>query len=89
MIAIADGPRPETIIFLRTEATGLYTLEIEAETNDIQSIDNYVSALRDLAGIESVDPPDLDTRGSQSTIRLLVRFTSDAFDTNSEAEESS
>ncbi len=89
MIAIADGPRPETIIFLRTEATGLYTLEIEAETNDIQSIDNYVSALRDLAGIESVDPPDLDTRGSQSTIRLLVRFTSDAFDTNPEAEESS
>lgn len=89
MIALADGPRPESIIFLRTEVTGLYSLEIEAETNDVQSIDVYVSALTDLAATEGVEMLDLDTRGSQSTIRLLVRFTSDAFDTNPEAEESS
>jgi hypothetical protein len=88
MIAIADGPRPETIIFLRTEATGLYSLEIEAETDDLQAINIYVSALTDLTTTEGVEILNLDTRGSQSTMRLLVRFTFDAFDTNAETEDS-
>lgn len=89
MIAIAAAPKPDSIIFLRTEATGLYTLEIEAETNDVQSIPVYVSALKDLATTEDVIPLDQTTRGSQSTLLLRVQFTHDAFETNAETEESS
>ena len=79
MIAIADGPRPETIIFLRTAATGLYSLEIEAETNEAAAINAYVDQLEQLGQTEGVDILNLDTRGSTSTVRLLVRFNYDAF----------
>jgi hypothetical protein len=79
MIAIVDGPRPETIIFLRTAATGLYSLEIEAETNDAQAINAYVAALQDLGATEGVETLNLDQRGSRSSVRLLVRFMPSAF----------
>lgn len=88
MIAIADGPRPESIIFLRTAATGLYSLEIEAETNDAPAINAYVSALMALAQTEAVEILNLDQRGSRSTVRVLVRFTTDAFRVAATPEES-
>jgi hypothetical protein len=81
MIAMVDGPRPETIVFLRTAATGLYSLEIEAVTDSPNDINVYISALTDLAGTESVEMLNLDSRGSQSTLRLLVVFGPNAFDT--------
>ena len=80
MIAMVDGPRPETIVFLRTAATGLYSLEIEAVTDSPNDINVYISELTDLAGTESVEMLNLDSRGSQSTMRLLVVFGPDAFD---------
>ena len=87
MIAMVDGPRPETIIFLRTAATGLYSLEIEAVTDSPNDINVYISALTDLPGTESVEMLNLDSRGSQSTMRLLVVFGPDAFDMGLIAEE--
>jgi hypothetical protein len=81
MIAMVDGPRPETIVFLRTAATGLYSLEIEAVTDSPNDINVYISELTDLAGTESVEMLNLDSRGSQSTMRLLVVFGPDAFET--------
>lgn len=87
MIAIVDGPRPETLIFLRTAATGLYSLEIEAETNDAQAINAYVSALEVLGATAGVEILNLDQRGSLSSVRLLVRFTTRAFDVQATAEE--
>ena len=81
MIAIVDGPRPESIIFLRTAATGLYSLEIEAETNDAPAINAYVAALTAMGKTEGVEILNLDTRGSRSTVRVLVRFTYNAFQT--------
>lgn len=89
MISIVDGPRPDSIIFLRTAATGLYSLEIEAETDDAQAVNVYVSALNDLGATEGVEILNLDTRGSLSTMRLLVRFSFDAFDTTAEIEPES
>ncbi len=84
MIAIADGPRPETIVFLRTEATGLYSLEVEAETNEAPAITAYVDQLNQLGQTEGVEILNLDTRGARSTVRLLIRFTFDAFQTTAE-----
>jgi hypothetical protein len=80
MIGLVDGPRPDSIIFLETAAIGLYSLQIEAITDSLNDVNVYISALTDLAGTESVEMLDLETRGSQSTTRLLVVFTADAFD---------
>jgi hypothetical protein len=64
-------------------------LEIEAETDDAQAVNVYVSALNDLGATEGVEILNLDTRGSLSTMRLLVRFSFDAFDTTAEIEPES
>lgn len=80
MIAMVDGPRPESIVFLRTAATGLYSLEIEAVTDSPNDINVYISDLTNLAGTENVEMLNLDSRGSQSTMRLRVVFGPDAFD---------
>lgn len=87
MITLVDGPRPESLIFLRTAATGLYSLEIEAETNDAQAVNAYVSALRVLGVTESVDILNLDQRGTRSSVRLLVTFTVTAFDVQATSDE--
>lgn len=80
MIAMVDGPRPESIVFLRTAATGLYSLEIEAVTDSPNDINVYISDLTNLEGTENVEMLNLDSRGSQSTMRLRVVFGPDAFD---------
>ncbi len=87
MIAVVDGPRPESIVFLRTAATGLYSLEIEAVTDNPNDINVYISALADLPSTESVEMLNLDSRGSQSTMRLLVVFRAEAFDLSFNPEE--
>ena len=84
MIDIVASLKPDSIIFLRTAATGLYSLEIEAETNDAQAVNVYVSDLTDLDATEGVEIMNLDTRGSISTMRLLVRFSLGACDTDAE-----
>ncbi len=86
MIDIVSGPRPDSIIFRRTAATGLYSMEIEAETDDAQAVSIFVSDLTDLETTEEVVPLNNETRGSISTMRLLVRFSLDAFDTAAEIE---
>lgn len=86
MIDIVSGPRPDSIIFLRTAATGLYSMEIEAETDDAQAVNIYVSDLTDLETTAGVEILNLDTRGSRSTMRLLIRFSLDAFETDAEME---
>ncbi len=80
MIALVDGPRPESIVFRRTTATGLYSLEIEAETDSPPDIDVYINALKALPGTQDVRMLNLNTDRSRSTLRLLVNFTEDAFD---------
>lgn len=81
MIALVDQPRPETIIFLRTEAEGLLTLEIEAETDTPTDINTYVSALSGLAQTAQVDILNQESRGARTTLRLRVTFVSGAFQT--------
>jgi len=89
MITIADGPRPETLVFLRTAATGLYSMEVEAETDDANAINVYVDELNRLGQTEGVEILNLDTRGSRSTVRLRIQFTYDAFDTAAAETEGS
>lgn len=81
MIAIADQPRPETLVFLRTQATGLYSLEVEAETDDATAVSGYVSELRQLGETQDVQVLNNETRGSRTTVRLLIEFSFDAFNT--------
>lgn len=80
MIALVDQPQPESIVFRRTTATSLYSLEIEAETASSPDINAYITALTALEGTENVEMLNLETRGARSTLRLVVTFALGAFD---------
>ncbi len=81
MIALVDGPRPESIIFISTRATGLYTMVIEAETDNQSDVDIYINALQELPSTERVESLDLTARGARATLTLQVTFAPTAFDT--------
>lgn len=79
MLAIINTARPRTIQFMRTVTSGLYTLEVEAQTNSSGDIDVFRSALNKLAGCEKAEVNDPRSRDGVSTFRLVVTFKPEAF----------
>lgn len=82
---VGGAPRPPTIQFLTTTTTGLYTLEVQAQTNAQPDIEAYRTALAALPDIRSVEVQDLRVREGLSTFRLVVTFAPGAL--NVEREE--
>ena len=72
---------PKEIYFGRvytTPGSGLYTLSIDAQTTSVSTISVYTSALKAVAGIESVETRGLQARGENATFTLVITFKSDA-----------
>lgn len=88
MIARVDGPRPDSVQFLSTTTSGLYTLEVEAQTNPASDLDQYRSAIEALPGTVDVDLDVHGTRNNVTTFRLRVTFAPDAFATQTTEESS-
>lgn len=85
MMAMVNTVRPRTIQFKNTTTNGLYTLEVEAQTNASEDIDVFRSALNKLKDCEKVEVVDQRIRDGLSIFRLVVTFKPDAFKA-SEAE---
>ena len=79
MMAIINSARPRTIQFMRTVTNGLYTLEVDAQTNSSGDIDVFRSALNKLPGCEKAEVHDPRSRDGVSTFRLVVTFKPEAF----------
>ncbi len=79
MLALLNAKRPHTIQFMRTVTSGLYTLEVRAQTNASGDIDVFRSALNQLPECEKVEVLDPASRDGVSTFRLLVTFKPSAF----------
>lgn len=88
MIERVDGPRPDSVQFLSTTTSGLYTLEVQAQTSSASDLDQYRGAIEALPGTVDVDLDVQGTRNNVTTFRLRVTFAPDAFAT-SETEETS
>ncbi len=72
---------PPGMIFTRVLAStagGLYTLNIEGQTNNAGQISLYQSALEKLPACEKVDLQPTGTRADLTTFRLTVTFKPDA-----------
>ena len=72
---------PKEIYFGRvytTPGSGLYTLSIDAQTTSVSTISVYTSALKAVAGIESVETRLLQTLRENATFTLVITFKSDA-----------
>ncbi|HEY0943644.1 MAG TPA: hypothetical protein VGD81_00190 [Opitutaceae bacterium] len=79
MIAIVNEPRPESIQFLSTSTRGLYTLEVQAQTNAQNEVEPYRVALNALPACQTVEVQDLRDRGGLTTFKLVVTFKPEAF----------
>ena len=81
MLALLNTQRPHTIQFMRTVTSGLYTLEVRAQTNSSGDIDVFRSALNKLPECEKAEVLDPTSRDGISTFRLVVTFKPRAFTT--------
>ena len=88
MLAVLNSKRPPTIQFMRTVTSGLYKLEVEAQTNSSADINVYRAALNDLPECEKAEVLDPRNRSGVSTFRLVVTFKPDAFKPETEANQS-
>ncbi|MSU65463.1 MAG: hypothetical protein EXS38_05020 [Opitutus sp.] len=83
MITIVIGedgaPRkPAEITFVRAYSSGLYTLLVEASTNNIGLVAVWENTVRQLPACESVEIRNLRPRGESATFQLVVTFKPDA-----------
>ncbi|HTB81478.1 MAG TPA: hypothetical protein VK717_11390 [Opitutaceae bacterium] len=78
MIALISGPKPASVQFLRTTTTGLYTLEIEAQTSTPVDVGGYQTALSGLPACAQVELRDQRTRDGVSTFTFVVTFKPEA-----------
>jgi hypothetical protein len=78
MISLVSASRPPSIQFTSTTTSGLYTLEILAQTAAQGDIDVFESALRQQEACERVEVQDLVSRPGVTTFKLLVTFKPDA-----------
>jgi hypothetical protein len=79
MLALVNGVRPDSIQFMRTVTSGLYKLEVEAQTNASGDIDVFRSALNRLASCQKTEVVDPRSRDGVSTFKLVVTFRPEAF----------
>lgn len=91
MIDVLNTHKPPSIYFLTATSsvpsTGLYTLNVEAQTRVQTDIDLYHAALQNAPEIEG--RPDFQVRGTQNnitTFRMTVTFRPSAFATAGGAE---
>lgn len=78
MISLVSTARPAAIQFLSTTTNGLYTLEVQAQTDAQGEIDAFQSALGRLPACERVEVQDLVVRAGVSTFKLVVTFKPEA-----------
>ena len=75
MISLAGSKLQGTNIqFLRTSTKGLYTLEIEGQTNSTPDVNNYQTALRELPACDHVELGQTTDRGGITRFVLTITF---------------
>jgi len=75
MISLAGSKlKGSSIQFLRTSTKGLYTLEIEGQTNSAPDVYNYQAALKELPACDHVELGQTTDRGGITRFILTVTF---------------
>ncbi|MDE3083632.1 MAG: hypothetical protein KGJ37_00240, partial [Verrucomicrobiota bacterium] len=74
MISLVSSRKPASVQFIRAVTTGLYTLEVEAQTSSPGDVGGYQTALAGLPACSKVEVRDQRTRNGISTFTLAVTF---------------
>ena len=78
MIEIAASKKPAATVFIRASTTGLYTLNVEAQTPNVGEIGMYKNDLEALPSCAGVVIKNPQTRDNLATFTLFVSFKPDA-----------
>ena len=78
MLAVINQNRPVSINFVRTTSTGLYSLEVEAQTANAADVSQYEAVLRAAPELAGVETRDLRSREGQTSFVLTVTFKPDS-----------
>ena len=81
LVTVGGNPgtqKPVSIQFVRTANSGLYTLEIEAQTKVGGDLSLYQAALRNNPTVASVEVTKQDVRDATTTFVLVVTFKPEA-----------
>jgi hypothetical protein len=74
MLALINQNRPASVQFTRTVTTGLYSMDIEAQTPQASDVGQYEAILRTAPELERVETRDLRSRDGVTTFILSVNF---------------
>jgi hypothetical protein len=80
MISIVAGPKPQSVQFMSATAGtsaaggGIYTLTVEAQTNNTADVSGYQTALQALPAVASADVSNISTRNNIASLTLTVKF---------------
>ena len=74
MLAVVNQNRPVSINFVRTTSTGLYSLEIEAQTANAADVSQYEAVLRAAPELATIETRDLRSREGVTSFILTVTF---------------
>jgi len=74
MISVVAAKKPAAIQFLRATTSGLYTIQIEAQTSNAGEIGGFKSALEQTPGCERVEIRDQLLRNNIASFTLVVTF---------------
>lgn len=81
LVTVAGNPgtqKPASVQFIRTVTSGLYTLEIEAQTKVGGDLALYQAALRQNPAVASVEVAKHDLRDATTTFVLVITFKPEA-----------
>ncbi len=74
MISVVAAKKPPAIQFLRATTSGLYTIQIEAQTSNAGEIGGYKAALEQTPGCDHVEIRDQLLRNNVASFTLIVTF---------------
>jgi hypothetical protein len=80
MISIVSGPKPASVQFMSASAGtsaaegGIYTLKVEAQTNNTADLGGYQTALQALPAVANADVRINSTRNNIASLVLTVTF---------------
>ncbi|MBL9214837.1 MAG: hypothetical protein JNG83_05115 [Opitutaceae bacterium] len=78
MLVLVNQQRPNSIQFVRATTTGLFALEIEAQTANAADVGQYEAALRASPQLAGVETRDLRSREGVTSFVLTVTFKPEA-----------
>jgi hypothetical protein len=74
MLAVLNRKRPNSVMYTRASTSGLWRIDLEAQTTNASDLRDFEADLRKLAGVEHVELREPRTREGLTTFLMEITF---------------